>query len=157
MQEVWAEPERGPPPYLQTLPHTKLSSLVRPSSLKDLLTKGVMPADMADLWDVNLRMAKQMREQHAVAIQGLGVSPPNSTPDASGTPSRLQDELAQLNRQRAQEPSDSPQQGRPTKSPAQQTKRASSLPSCAECKKLISERDPLEGLNSDKYCTCQGV
>ena len=38
-QVVWAEAEHGPPPYLQTLPFTK------------------MP--VADLWDVNLRVARQ--------------------------------------------------------------------------------------------------
>jgi hypothetical protein len=123
MQEVWAEPEHGPPPYLQTLPHTKLSSLVRPSSLMDLFTKGSLPADMADLWDVNLRVAKQMREQHAVAIQGVGVSPPNSEPVTSA--SRLERDLQRLNLQRAQQ--DDEQVAplaknpaiRPTKPPAQ--------------------------------------
>ena len=122
MQEVWAEPEHGPPPYLQTLPHTKLSSLVRPSSLKDLVTKGSLPADVADLWDVNLRVAMQMREQHALAIQGVGVSPPNSEPATS--PSRLERELQQLNLQRAQQdeqvaPLAKDPAIRPTKSPAQ--------------------------------------
>ena len=38
--EVWAEPEFGPSPYLQTLPHTR--------------------APVADLWDVNARVAKRI-------------------------------------------------------------------------------------------------
>jgi hypothetical protein len=95
MQAVWAEPEHGPPPYLQTRPHTKL----RPSSCLELFTKGSAPADMADLWDVNSRVARQMREQHAAAIQGVGVSPP--TPEPVTSQSRLERELHQLNLQRA--------------------------------------------------------
>ena len=67
---MWAEPEHGPPPYLQTLPHTKL----RPSSCLELFTKGCAPADMADLWDVNARVARQMREQHAAAVQALALT-----------------------------------------------------------------------------------
>ena len=83
---MWAEPEHGPPPYLQTLPHTKL----RPSSCLELFTKGCAPADMADLWDVNARVARQMREQHAAAVQvRLGLSPnpnPNPNPNLSPNP-----------------------------------------------------------------------
>ena len=48
MAVAWAEPEHGPPPYLQTLPYT------------------CQP--VADLWDVNRRVAQQVREQHAQAM-----------------------------------------------------------------------------------------
>ena len=122
---MWAEPEHGPPPYLQTLPHTKL----RPSSCLELFTKGCAPADMADLWDVNARVARQMREQHAAAvqalalalirtrtrtrtltltltlIQGVGVRAPTSEPKSKSpgttSQSRLERELQQLNLLRA--------------------------------------------------------
>ena len=43
--ESWAEPEFGPPPYLQTLPHTC--------------------APVADLWDVNKHVAARIREEFA--------------------------------------------------------------------------------------------
>ena len=98
---MWAEPEHGPPPYLQTLPHTKL----RPSSCLELFTKGCAPADMADLWDVNARVARQMREQHAAAVQGVGVRAPTSEPKSKSpgttSQSRLERELHQLNLLRA--------------------------------------------------------
>ena len=45
---VWAEPEFGPPPYLQTLPHTN--------------------APVADLWDINSRIGERVRVEHAKAL-----------------------------------------------------------------------------------------
>jgi len=46
--DVWAEPEFGPPPYMQTLPHTG------------------MP--VAQLWDVNDRIAKRIRREFAAVV-----------------------------------------------------------------------------------------
>jgi len=51
---VWAEPEHGPPPYLQTAPYT------------------LEPA--AELWGVNTRMAARVRREHAAAVADLAAA-----------------------------------------------------------------------------------
>jgi len=64
---VWAEPEHGPPPYLQTLPFSQ--------------------QPVADLWEVNARMAQRVRTEHAAAMREAAAStaappaPPPSGPD----------------------------------------------------------------------------
>jgi hypothetical protein len=57
---LWAEPEFGPSPYLQTLPYTR--------------------APVADLWDINSRVAERAKKEFARAMAG----PPKAKKDKGG-------------------------------------------------------------------------